>query len=110
MTDMHWTELVKQAIELDEGSFPFGEDELTTTPRVDVTSTHVLLTCPRGHVFDAVRLPDWAGSREEARASEPRHCSGCERLHGNQAVDPWSNDPDRTTRQWTPSVAPGGQR
>jgi hypothetical protein len=55
------------------------------TPRIEKTATHVIVTCARGHVLDAIRIRDWAGSREAARASAPRHCNGCERHHGMQA-------------------------
>jgi hypothetical protein len=44
------------------------------------------------------------------------HAEGCEVVRYSDGSlehhkrNSWANDPDRTTRQWTPSVAPGGQR
>lgn len=61
-----------------------GQTIMAPPPRIDRTATHVLVTCQRGHLFEAVRIADWAHSPAESRSRTPRPCAACDRLHGTQ--------------------------
>jgi hypothetical protein len=55
----------------------------------------------------AAELADAAYLR---RLAAERKASGRPMEVRSGVPDPWSNDPDRTTRQFVASVPPGGQR